>query len=93
MGIPKPITFTAAGDGYDGPAPENFVIVGDVPAGEAAPVAWGDVTGKPTTFAPATHNQAASTVTVAASSGIVGANAQAVLADLAARVVALETAP
>lgn len=36
------------------------------------------------------HNQAATTVTVAASSGIVGANVQAVLADLAARIVALE---
>lgn len=36
------------------------------------------------------HNQAATTVTVAASTGIVGANVQLVLADLAARVVALE---
>lgn len=39
-----------------------------------------------------THNQAATTVTVAAATGIVGANVQLVLADLAARVVALETA-
>lgn len=38
-----------------------------------------------------THNQAATTVTVTASPGIVGANVQLVLADLAARVVALET--
>jgi len=39
------------------------------------------------------HTQAATTVTVAAGAGIVGANVQLVLADLAARVVALETAP
>lgn len=38
------------------------------------------------------HNQAATTVTVAAGAGIVGANVQLVLADLAARVVALEGA-
>ena len=38
------------------------------------------------------HTQAATTVTVAASAGIVGANAQLVLADLAARVLALEAA-
>lgn len=38
------------------------------------------------------HNQAATTVTVAASAGIVGANVQLVLADLAARIVALESA-
>lgn len=38
------------------------------------------------------HTQAATTVTVAAGEGIVGANVQAVLADLAARIVALESA-
>lgn len=38
------------------------------------------------------HTQAATTVTVAASTGIVGANVQLVLADLAARIVALESA-
>lgn len=37
------------------------------------------------------HNQAATTVTVAAISGLTGANVQLALADLAARVAALET--
>lgn len=37
------------------------------------------------------HTHVATAVTVAASAGIVGANVQLVLADLAARVVALET--
>jgi len=114
MGIPKPITFTAADEGYSGPAPEAFVIVGDVPGGgESGPVAFGDLTGVPaalteaqaagtasiraigttaTTAAAGNHTQAATTVTVAAAPGVVGANAQLVLADLAARVVALESA-
>lgn len=39
-----------------------------------------------------THTHAATAVTVAGSTGIVGANVQLVLADLAARVVAAETA-
>lgn len=42
--------------------------------------------------APTNHTQAATTVTVAASAGIVGANVQLVLADLAARIEALESA-
>lgn len=94
MADPKPIALTQVAEGdYDGAGdPQPFVVVGDIP-GAGGAVAWGDVTGKPATFAPATHNQAATTVTVAASAGIVGANAQAVLADLAARVLALETAP
>lgn len=37
------------------------------------------------------HNQAATTVTVAAITGLTGANVQLALADLAARVTALET--
>lgn len=45
-----------------------------------------------TTAAAGNHTQAATTVTVAASTGIVGANAQLVFADLAARVAALEAA-
>lgn len=44
-----------------------------------------------TTAAAGNHAHAAADVTVAADDGIVGANVQAVLADLAARVVALES--
>lgn len=105
MTIPKPVSFTQVPSaGYEGPDPAAFVIIGDVPGGggEPGPVAWADVTGKPTTFAPivgttattaaaGNHTHAAAVVTVSASAGIVGANVQAVLADLAARVVALET--
>lgn len=50
MADPKPIsvTYTDPGD-YAGPDPQPFNIVG---APASGPVAWADVTGKPTTFAP-----------------------------------------
>lgn len=77
-----------------GPTPSfaEPVEIYDLPTGGGAPPAWGDVTGKPTTFAPAAHNQAATTVTVAAIPNLTGANVQLALADLAAKVKALQDA-
>lgn len=77
-----------------GPAPSfaEPVEIYDLPAGGGAPPAWGDVTDKPATFAPAAHNQAATTITVAAIPNLTGANVQLALADLAAKVKALQDA-
>lgn len=47
-------------------------------AGSANAVAWGNVSGKPSTFTPASHNQAASTITAGTLAGAVVANATAV---------------
>ena len=46
-------------------------------AGSANAVAWGNVSGKPSSFTPASHNQAASTVTAGTLAGQVKANASA----------------
>lgn len=43
-------------------APEPVVIYG-VPTGGGGSTAWNDITGKPTTFTPAAHTQAISTIT------------------------------
>src|SRR5690606_32403738 len=62
---PKAIKLTQvdAGD-YEGLPPKSFVVVGDMPGGgEAVDVAWADVTGKPSTFPPATHTHAVADVT------------------------------
>ena len=76
----------------------------DVGGGESGPVAWGDVTGKPTTFPPATHNHTVEQVT-GLQSALDGKAAsshthtvaqvtglQAIIDDLTARVEALESA-
>lgn len=66
MTIPKPISFTEVDGAYDGPPPEQFAVVGGMPgAGES--VAWADVTGKPSTFAPAAHEHPFTEVTGTAS--------------------------
>lgn len=82
------------GGGESGPV--SFEDLTDVPAALTSAQAAGTpsiraIGTTATTAAAGNHTQAATTVTVAASAGIVGANVQAVLADLAARVVALET--
>lgn len=82
------------GGGESGPV--SFGDLTDVPAALTSAQAAGTpsiraIGTTATTAAAGNHTQAATTVTVAASAGIVGANVQAVLADLAARVVALET--
>lgn len=85
-----PIEF---GGGEAGPV--SFGDLTDVPAALTAAQAAGTASIRAigttaTTAAAGNHTQAATTVTVAAGTGIVGANVQLVLADLAARVVALE---
>lgn len=82
------------GGGESGPV--SFGDLTDVPAALTSAQAAGTpsiraIGTTATTAAAGNHAHAASVVTVAASAGIVGANVQAVLADLAARVVALET--
>lgn len=60
-------------------------------AGDYAP-AWGDVTGKPTTFAPAAHAATLVNVAADATNGVAAGNAQVVISALAARIKALEDA-
>lgn len=57
--------------------------------GESSPVAWADVTGKPSTFAPATHTHTIANVTGLQAALDAKATAAA-LAALDARVAALE---
>lgn len=74
----------------------------DVGGGDAAPVAWGDVTGKPSTFPPATHTHVVADVT-GLKAGLDGKAAsshthtvaevpglQAIIDDLTGRLEALE---
>ena len=50
---PQPFVAVNSGDAQDAPAGAKPISLYGVEAGgEAAPVAWGDVTGKPSTFAP-----------------------------------------
>lgn len=74
----------------NGETGEVILSASDVGARPAGNVPWGEVSGKPTTFPPAAHNQAATTVTVDAIPDLTGSNVQLALADLAARVAALE---
>lgn len=80
-------------------------IIKALQEGESGPVsvAWADVTGKPATFPPTlgttastaaagNHTHAASAVSTAAITGVTGTNVQAVLAELAGRITALESA-
>lgn len=80
MTAPKAIKLVEVGEGYDGIPPEEFAVVGGVPAGDVS-VAWGDVSGKPSTFPPATHTHAIADVT----------GLQAILDDYETRLAALET--
>lgn len=54
----------------------------DIGGGGDVSVAWGDVTGKPSTFAPATHTHVVADVT----------GLQAILDDYETRIAALEAA-
>jgi hypothetical protein len=67
MPTPKPISLSQiASDDYTGKEePQEFVVVGPIPGGGGGggSTAWADITGKPTTFTPAAHNQAISTIT------------------------------
>lgn len=57
---PQPFVAVNSGDAQDAPAGAKPISLYGVEAGgEAAPVAWDDVTGKPSTFAPAAHTHAA----------------------------------
>lgn len=42
---------------------EGYFALNGIEQDAAGPVAWGDVTGKPSTFPPSAHNQAWSTIT------------------------------
>jgi hypothetical protein len=45
-------------------AGQTYALIGHThPGGDGGPVAWADITGKPTTFTPSAHNQAISTIT------------------------------
>ena len=79
MSLPKPVSFRSAGESYRGPLPKEYVVVGDVPGG-GGEVSWEDVTGKPSTFPPATHTHSIADVT----------GLQAALNDLSARLDAIE---
>ena len=59
-------------------------------SGTPASVAWGDITGKPTTFPPAAHAATLVNVAADATNGIAAGNLQAVLIALADRITALE---
>lgn len=87
-----------------GDGTSNLVVATTAPAALASAAAVGTATTAaradhvhpfPTAAqigaAPTSHTQAATTVTVAAGEGIVGANVQLVLEDLAARIVAIES--
>lgn len=52
--------------------------------GGPSTVAWADVTGKPTTFAPATHNQAFTTITGTATEAQIPALPQSKITNLTA---------
>lgn len=65
----------------------------DAAAAEAATApAWGEVTGKPSTFPPAAHAATLVNVAADAASGVEAGTAQEVIVALAARVAALEAA-
>ena len=95
MADPKPVSLTQIPQGdYTGPAPQPLAVVGPMPASEPTPVAWADVTGKPTRFPPATHTHTAAQVNVSAdaANGVAAGTLQATISALAARIQALETA-
>ena len=58
------------------------VYIDGLETGGDVEVAWGDVTGKPSTFPPATHTHTVAQVT----------DLQSIIDDLTDRIVALETA-
>lgn len=58
--------------------PSNFSVNYAATAGTANSVAWGNVTSKPTSFTPTSHNQAASTITAGTFAGQVKASTTAV---------------
>lgn len=60
--------------------------------GAAEPTKWADITGKPTTFAPAAHAATLVNVTADATNGVTAGNVQVVISALAARIKALEDA-
>lgn len=74
----------------------NDVKLGDIiqdlqeNTGGNTSIAWGEVTGKPSTFPPSTHTHNGTQVTVSAISGVTGSNVQTVLESLAAKIAALE---
>lgn len=99
----EPIPHVVKASGAAGAAPAGSIpisLYGATPPGPAQ-VAWGDVTGKPTTFAPTTGTGAAQaapgnhnhTVVAHAPSNLpASANLQAAFEALSIRVRALETA-
>lgn len=79
MSIPKAIKLVDAPEEYEGVPPVEFAVVGGVPGGGEA-VTWGTLSGKPSTFPPATHTHVVADVT----------GLQAILDDYEARIAALE---
>jgi len=105
MTIPKAIKLVAAAEDYSGIPPEEFAVVGELPGGggESTPPAWGDITGKPATFPPTIGTtattakagnavQTATQTTATAVAPGTATNVQEILAELSARITALENA-
>ena len=85
MSIPKVIKLVDAPEDYDGLPPEEIAVIGGTGGGSSEPTAWGDVTGKPSTFPPATHTHTVADVTDLE-------DRLAAVEALEARIAALETA-
>ena len=83
MATPIPLTVDVSAPGSPAGAIPVTIAGLETGGGEVeVEVSWADVTGKPSTFAPATHTHAVADV-----SGL-----QAIITDLTDRIVALETA-
>lgn len=99
------IPFIATPSGEVADAPDGAIpidLFGAGSGGSAGPVAWSEVTDKPTTFPPTVGTtastakagnavQTATQTTATAVAGGTATNVQGILAELAARIAALET--
>lgn len=101
---PIPYVVDASGDASAAPEGAVPIALYGADSGGVSTVAWDDVTDKPTTFAPTIGTtattakagnavQTATQTTATAISPGTATNVQGILAELAARITALETAP
>lgn len=100
----QPIPFVVSASGAGSAAPEGAVPINLYGAsGGSSSVAWADVTGKPTTFAPVigttattaaagNHVHNAGAITATAVSGLTGTTVQAILNDIGVKLAALQSA-
>ena len=92
MGAPIPHVVKSSGAEGDAPGAAIPIALYGAGGGDSGPVAWEDVTDKPTTFPPAAHAATLVNVAADATNGISAGDAQAVLSALAARIKVLEGA-